>query len=192
MPERDDCDPVQDRKAAREAGVLDIPGEPLSATLEYRGLIRRQERLHLASRFFAAAITGRGDLCRRAPAELRAWCWDQADLFLAEGDKPATPTRPTPPASDPVQDQHNQRAYLEWLRGRDGSCLVTEQPTALYPSEAAAVRRHLLKSGLIAATHKGGAMEATGYVLTAAGWGHLTATAAEQAEPGNHDPAARG
>lgn len=190
MPPTDDFDPVQDRKAAREAAVLDIPGEPLSATREYRGLIRRQERLHLASRFFAAAITGRGDLCTRTPGGLRAWCWDQADLFLAEGDKPATPTADAVPHPEHQREYpHHQRAYLEWLRGRDGSCLLTEHPPAMHPATAAGTRRHLLKSGMIAATHKGGAMEATGYVLTLGGWNYLNVPAAEQAEPGNHDAA---
>lgn len=98
MPTPDDFDPVQDRKAAREA-ALHIPGESLAVTREYRGLIRRQERLHLAARFFAAAITGRADLCTRTPGGLRAWCWDQADLFLAEGDKP----RPTPPVAEQAE-----------------------------------------------------------------------------------------
>ena len=155
-----------------------IPTEHLADSPVGQHVARRRLRLEMAWDLFKSLHTGHLSAIGGDPAKARAWSWDQADKFLADGDKPT----PAPPLAAPVAAVAPapltgiQRDYLEWLAepSRGGSCLTSEHPPVLEPDMAAHARRSLLKRGLIAATHKGGSLEATGYTLTAAGWARVT------------------
>jgi hypothetical protein len=105
MPTREDYDPVQDAKAAREAAVVaeiedtpgsrvtlpPIPTERLDETDAFRQANRKAQRLHMAFDLFRSLVSG----CWReaigpgnSTGKIRSWCWDQADAFIGEGDKP--------------------------------------------------------------------------------------------------------
>lgn len=111
MPTREDYDPVQDRKAAREkaaatvttagavAEIEDTPGsrvelqpiptERLDETDAFRAASRKAQRLHMAFDLFRSLVSG----CWKSAVgpgntttKIRQWCWDQADAFLSDTD----------------------------------------------------------------------------------------------------------
>lgn len=208
MPTADDYDPVQDAKAAREAAVVaeiedtpgsrvtlpPIPTERLDETDAFRSANRRAQRLHMAFDLFRSLVSG----CWReaigpgnSTGKIRSWCWDQADAFLGEGDKPtpvlAAAVAPAPAgrrSEDDIPPTDFRLQYLQWLAAphRGGSCGEHERPPAMLASMADAVRVRLEQQGLIAATWASGVVGSvagglakTTYSLTAAGWAKVTA-----------------
>lgn len=105
MPTADDLDPIQDSKRFYESLMTDaevaapaalppIPTERLDETEAFRSANRKAQRLHMAFDLFRSLVSG----CWReaigpgnSTGKIRSWCWDQADAFIGEGDKP-TPT----------------------------------------------------------------------------------------------------
>lgn len=207
MPTADDYDPVQDAKAAREAAVVaeiedtpgsrvtlpPIPTERLDETDAFRSANRRAQRLHMAFDLFRSLVSG----CWReaigpgnSTGKIRSWCWDQADAFLGEGDKPtpvlAAAVAPAPAgrrSEDDIPPTDFRLKYLQWLAAphRGGSCGEHERPPNMLASMADAVRERLEKQGLIAATWASGVVGSvagglaqTTYSLTAAGWARVT------------------
>lgn len=178
MSEIDDTPGSRVPTDAADADAIGIPAEHLCDTPQAKAIGRKRLRLLMAWELFCSLHAGHLSAIEGESNRSRAWCWSQADKFLGEADRPvataaaaavATP-KPTP---TPVPDVVHQRWYLTWLRDRDGSCLTVEAPPGMDPRTAADVRRHLHNRGLIAATHKGGAVEATGWALTARGWGSV-------------------
>jgi hypothetical protein len=193
MPTADDLDPIQDSKRFYESLMTDadtapavpvalppIPTERLDETEAFRSANRKAQRLHMAFDLFRSLVSG----CWKeaigpgnSTGKIRSWCWDQADAFIGEGDKP-TPTTAGAVKAATVETQQppagNQNKYLEWLAAphRGGSCGVFETPPSMTPDLAEVVRRTLLSRGLITATHtqSGKSLVTTGYTLTAAGW----------------------
>lgn len=170
-----------DRRPARELDDTPgtrIPTEHLADSPVGRHVARKRQRLEMAWGLYCSLHAGHTTAINGDPTKARQWCWDQADKFLAEGDRPTTaPPLAAPVAAvAPTPPINAQRDYLEWLAepSRGGSCLTSEHPPGMYEADAAGVRRTLLKRGLIAATHKGGSLEVTGYTLTAAGWARVT------------------
>ena len=108
MPTPDDVDPVQDRKAERErrnveslaaavAEIEDVPGtriptEHLCDTPQVRAVGRKRLRLLMAFDLYTALLTGHMSSARGDHAEVRKWCWRQADLFMGEADNPPAGT----------------------------------------------------------------------------------------------------
>lgn len=108
MPTSDDYDPVQDRKAERErrnveslaaavAEIEDVPGtriptEHLCDTPQVRAVGRKRLRLLMAFDLYTALLTGHMSSARGDHAEVRKWCWRQADLFMGEADNPPAAT----------------------------------------------------------------------------------------------------
>lgn len=168
MSEIDDT-PGSRLPAAGDTAAAGIPSEHLLDTTQARIIGRKRLRLDMAFRLFCSVVSGHSVAAQSDFGTTRAWCWKMADHFLADHDRP-TPPLPNTTAAEPVPDVVHQRWYLTWLRDRDGSCLTSEAPPGMDPAAAATTRRHLHKRGLIAATHQGGAVEATGWALTAAGW----------------------
>jgi hypothetical protein len=158
-----------------------LPSEWLHESPQGRSASKRKYRLLMACLLQNSSHAGT-QLTNGNQDDLRAWCWEQADKFLTDNDRPTSPLV-TSAAVDPAPHVEHQRKYLEWLRDRDGSCLTSESPPGMHPSAAEFTRRHLLKRGLIAATFKGGAVEATGYAMTAAGWNSVEPVGATRFDP---------
>ncbi len=200
MPTADDLDPIQDSKRFYESLMTDadaapavpvtlppIPTERLDETDAFRQANRKAQRLHMAFDLFRSLVSG----CWReaigpgnSTGKIRSWCWDQADAFLAEGDKP-TPTPAVQRSDDDIPPTDFRLQYLQWLAAphRNGSCGEHERPPNMLSSMADAVRVRLEQQGLIAATWAfgvvgsvAGGLAQTTYSLTAAGWAKVKAS----------------
>lgn len=67
-----------------------IPTERLTESDEFRAAARRAERSHMAYDLFRSLVSGSWTAALgpgNSTDKLRQWCWDQADKFLADGDK---------------------------------------------------------------------------------------------------------
>ncbi len=163
-----------------------LPCEWLSESTVGQSMARKRLRLEMSWGLYKALHTGHLSAIGGDPAKVRAWCWDQADKFLAESDRvvvvavPAvantTTTTPAPAArrgDDITSTTESQNKYLEWLAAphRGGKCGLYETPPSFTPVMAMAVTRNLLRHGLIDLTYStvGGSKRASGYTLTAAG-----------------------
>lgn len=168
-----------------------VPTEWLDESPTGAAVLRRRQRLRMAYSLFCSILAGSWGQAvgpGNSTGKLRRWCWEQADAFIGEGDRTPTPTDVAVALGPPLG---HQRVYLEWLRDHDGSCLTRQSPPGMAPPTAADVRRHLHNRGLIAATHKGGAVEATGWALTAAGWDAVGGPELAPASGGGVPPAER-
>ena len=198
MPTADDLDPIQNSKRFYESLMTDadaapaalppIPTERLDETDAFRSANRKAQRLHMAFDLFRSLVSG----CWKeaigpgnSTGKIRSWCWDQADAFLAEGDKP-TPVAPASRRSeDDIPPTDFRLKYLQWLAAphRGGSCGEHERPPNMLASMADAVRVRLEQQGLIAATWASGVVGSvagglakTTYSLTEAGWARVAAS----------------
>lgn len=175
LADKDERDALAAALADAAAGpLLSIPTEPLHLTRQFAALTRSQWRLFGAIHIAAHHFGGLTALMASAQhVEIAAKAVKLADRVLRANDEFDGARPAAVPAAKCVREapvKADLDRYLRWLADRDGSCLTTEHPPTLDPQLAADCRRHLLKLGLLAATHKGGSLTATGYTLTAHGW----------------------
>lgn len=68
-----------------------IPTEPLFDSPQGKAVSRRRMRLIMAWELFCSKHSG-SMLHSSNTDGLRSWCWEQADKFFADSDRPPTPT----------------------------------------------------------------------------------------------------
>jgi hypothetical protein len=172
MPTPDDCDPVQDRKHARETA---IPTERLSETREFRDLARNAQRLHMAFDLFRTLFAGHSTPFHGSTTRLRQWCWEQADAFLADATRPP-PAAPSAAVADPLSE--HEHTYLAWLQ-LHGDAMPSDHPPLDVMSAwlAAHAKRSLVKSGHVVPCliPAGGRQESHGFRISGAGKAALLA-----------------
>lgn len=188
-----------------------LPCEWLSESTVGQHMARKRLRLEMSWGLYKALHTGHLSAIGGDPAKVRAWCWDQADKFLAESDRVAAtvPTATVPavavnggphtaeavkdaPAARRGDDDTSKTAqikYLEWLAAphRGGSCLHYERPGHMQASLARVVRDDLIQLGLVTRTHSDNPQVESGYTLTAAGWAKVDARDTSDPDISNAD-----
>jgi hypothetical protein len=155
---------------ARDQGVVAIPSERLADCPEGRTILRRQNRLVIASRFYAACIAARPDVIDRAPSRTHGQCLEHADQLIAANERfDTSPREPVPPPPLPT-DLVSAVTLLLWLADH-GPMPAGERPPGLSDSQAGNARWQVRKAGL--AEYDAGLRLA----LTAAGWKAIGRTA---------------
>lgn len=140
-----------------------LPTEPLLASPEGRAVLRRQKRLHIASRLLAAAASNLlSDMVRngtQVPADtprLLDTCrkYGRAAVLLADAlielNDEFDRTPPAAPAAEQLPLTRNDHSYLLWLSNFDAVPPSAVCPP-LGPDMSAKCRRRLMQLGYVVA-----------------------------------------